>query len=96
MVRDHDERVGSSNAATSAMYVVMKMFYSRQDSYISCMQELQRAQATWRRMREHVRRHKRAVSVAQNEIGNYMIALEAHQGQFVHAVAERDAARAEL
>ena len=25
-----------------------------------------------------------------------MIALEAHRGQFVHAVAERDAARAEL
>ena len=42
-VRDRDERVGSSNAAMSAMYVVMRMFYSRQDSYISCMQELQRA-----------------------------------------------------
>ena len=25
-----------------------------------------------------------------------MIALEAHQGQFVHAVTKRDAARAEL
>ena len=44
LVRDWDERAGSSNAAMSAMYVVMKMFYSRQDSYISCMQELQRAQ----------------------------------------------------
>ena len=47
-------------------------------------------------MRERVRRHKRAVRVAQNEIGNYMTALEACRGQFVHAVAERDAARAEL
>ena len=43
LVRDQDERAGSSNATTSAMYAVMKMFYSRQDSSISCMQELQRA-----------------------------------------------------
>ena len=43
LVRDQDERVGSSNTAMSAMYAIMKMFYSRQDSYISCMQELQRA-----------------------------------------------------
>ena len=41
-------------------------------------------------------RHRRAVRAAQNEIGNYMTALEARQGQFVHAVAKRDAARAEL
>ena len=96
MVRDRDERAGSSNAAMSAMYSVMRMFYSRQDSYISYMQELQRAQAAQHRMRGRVRRHCRAVRVAQNEIGNYMIALEAHWGQFVHVVAERDVARAEL
>ena len=29
LVRDRDERAGTSNATTSAMYVVMKMFYSR-------------------------------------------------------------------
>ena len=29
LVRDRDERAGSSNAATSAMYAIMKMFYSR-------------------------------------------------------------------
>ena len=29
LVRDRDERAGSSNSATSAMYDVMKMFYSR-------------------------------------------------------------------
>jgi len=40
LVRDRDERAGSSNATMSAMYVVMEMFYSHQDSYISCMQEL--------------------------------------------------------
>ena len=60
------------------------------------MQELQRAQAAQRRMLERVRWHQRAVIVAQNEIGNYMIALEARWGQFVHAVAERDAAIAEV
>ena len=43
-----------------------------------------------------MRRHKRAVIAAQNEIGNYMTDLEAHWGQFVHAVAERDAAIAEV
>ena len=43
LVRDQDERAGSSNAAMSAMYAVMKMFYFHQDSYNSCMQELQRA-----------------------------------------------------
>ena len=43
-----------------------------------------------------MRRHRRAVRAAQNEIGNYMTALEAHRGQFVCAVAERDAAIAEV
>ena len=80
----------------SVMYAVMRMFYSRQDSYISCMQELQRAHATQRRMRVRVRRHKRTVRAVQNEIGNYMTALEARHGQFVPAVAERDAAIAEV
>ena len=80
----------------SAMYAVVRMFYSRQDSYISYMQDLQRAHAAQRRMQGHVRRHRRTVRAAQNEIGNYMAALEARRGQFVHAVAERDAARAEL
>ena len=41
-------------------------------------------------------RHQRVVRAAQNEIGNYMTALEARWGQFVHGVAERDATRAEL
>ena len=57
LVGDRDERARSSNAAMSAMYAVMKMFYSRQDSYINRMLELQRAHATQRRMRAHVRRH---------------------------------------
>ena len=45
LVRDRDERVESSSAAMSAMFAVLKMFYSHQDSYVSCMLELQRAQA---------------------------------------------------
>ena len=63
LVRDRDERAGSSNTAMSAMYSVMKMFYS-QDSYINYMQELQRAQAIQCRMRGRVRKHRRAVKVA--------------------------------
>ena len=40
-VRDRDERAETSSAAMSAMFTVLKMFYSCQDSYISCMLELQ-------------------------------------------------------
>ena len=79
LVRDRDERARSSSAAMSVMYAVMRMFYSRQDSYINCMLELQRAQATQRRMRAHVHRHQRAIRVAQHEIDNFTIALEAHR-----------------
>ena len=43
LVKDRDERAKSSSAAMSAMFTVLKMFYSCQDSYISCMLELQRA-----------------------------------------------------
>ena len=50
LVRDRDERARSSSAAMSAMYVVMRIFYARQDSYINYMQELQRAQAAQCRM----------------------------------------------
>ena len=40
LVRDCDERAESSSAAMSAMFTVLKMFYSCQDSYVSCMLEL--------------------------------------------------------
>ena len=43
-----------------------------------------------------MRRHRRVVRAAQHEIDNFMIALEARRRQFGRAVAERDAARAEL
>ena len=64
LVRDHDERAESSSAAMSAMFVVLMMFYSRQDSYVSCMLELQRAQAMQRQLRGHVHRLRRAAREA--------------------------------
>ena len=48
LVRDHDERAESSSAAMSAMFAILKMFYSLQDSYVSCMLELHRAHAAQR------------------------------------------------
>jgi hypothetical protein len=50
LVRDRDERAKSSSTAMSAMFTIMKMFYSRQDSYNSCMLELMRTQAAQRRL----------------------------------------------
>ena len=43
-----------------------------------------------------MRRHQRAIRAAHNEIGNYMTTLDACWRQFVHAIAERDVARAKL
>ena len=80
----------------SAMYAVMRMFYAHQDSYINCMQELQRAQAAQRKMRARVRRHRRAVRAAQHEIDNFRIALAARRRQFGLVVANRNVARDEL
>jgi hypothetical protein len=94
-VRDRDERAGSSDAAMSAIYAVLKMFYSRQDSYVGCMLELQRAQAAQRRLRVHVHRHKRAARDAQHHIDNAMMALEARRVQFMNTVAKRDKAHAQ-
>ena len=79
LVRDRDERARSSSATMSAMYEVMRMFYSCQDSYVNCMLELQRAQATQYRMRARVRRHRRALRAAQHEIDNFAVGLEARR-----------------
>ena len=56
----------------SAMFAVMKMFYARQDtqdfwqeSYTSCMDRLMRAEATQRKLRKHVRKHKKAAREAR-------------------------------
>ena len=53
LIRDQDERADSSSFAMSAMFAVMKMFYTCQDSrdfwqesYTTCMDKLMRAKAT--------------------------------------------------
>ena len=96
LVRDHDERAESSSSAISVMFAVLKMFYSYQDSYVSCMLELQRAQATQRQLRGHVCRHRRVAREAQRETDNAITGLEARRVQLVNAVAERVVARAEI
>jgi len=55
----------------SAMFVVMKMFYGRQDtrdfcqeSYTTCMDKLMRAEAAQRKLKKRVRKHKKAASEA--------------------------------
>ena len=52
LIRDRDERADSSCPAMSAMFVVMKMFYTRQDtedlwqeSYNTCKDRLMEAEA---------------------------------------------------
>ena len=40
VVWDCDKRAQSSSSAMSAMFTVLKMFYSHQGSYVSCMLEL--------------------------------------------------------
>ena len=52
LIQDWDERVDSSSPAMSAMFAVMKMFYTRQDtrdfrqdSYTTCRDKLMRAEA---------------------------------------------------
>jgi len=80
----------------SGMFAVLKMFYSLQDSYVSCMLELQRAQAAQRQLQGHVHRHWRVAREAQRETDNAITALEACRVQLVNAIAERDVARAEI
>ena len=77
LVRDRDERAESYSAVMSAMFAVLKMFYSHQESYVSCMLELQRAQVVQRQLRGRVRRYQRAAREAQWETDNAIIALEA-------------------
>jgi hypothetical protein len=59
-VGGHHEQEGSSSAVMSAMYAVMRMFYSYQETYVGCMLEVQKAQAAQRRLRGRVRKHRRA------------------------------------
>ena len=66
----------------SAMFAVMKMFYTHpdtrdfwQESYTTCMDKLMRAEATQRKLKKCVRKHKKAASEAQWEIDQAYVAL---------------------
>ena len=61
----------SSSPAMSAMLAVLKLYYVRQDTYVEAMLALQQAQAGQRKLRKHVRKHRKACSDAQAEIQNY-------------------------
>ena len=71
LIRDWDERVDSSSPSMSAMFAVMKMFCTRQDtknfwqeSYTTCMDKLMRAEATRRKLKKCVHKHKKVESEA--------------------------------
>ena len=66
----------------SAMFAVMKMFYTRQDtqdfwqeSYTACRDKLMRAEATQCKLRKHVRKHKKAASEARWDTDQAYVAL---------------------
>ena len=82
LIRDGGEQIDSSNPAMSAIFVVMKMFYTRQDtrdfwqeSYTTCMDKLMRAEATQHKLKKHVRKHKKAASEARWETDQAYVAL---------------------
>ena len=72
LIQDQDEWADSSSPAMSAMFVVMKMFYTRQDtrdfwqeSYTTCMDKLMRAKAAQHKLKKRVRKHQKAASEAR-------------------------------
>ena len=82
LIQDRDERTDSSSPAMSAKFAVMKMFYTHQDtrdlgqeSYTTCMDKLMRAEATQRKLKKHVHKHKKAASEARWETDQAYVAL---------------------
>jgi len=82
LIRDWDERANSSSPAMSDMFAVMKMFYTHQDtrdfwqeSYTTCMDKLMKAEAAQRKLKKHVRKHKKAVSEARWETDQAYVAM---------------------
>ena len=66
----------------SAMFAVMKMFCTRQDtrdfwqkSYTTCMDKLMRAEAAQHKLKKRVRKHKKAASEARWETDQAYVAL---------------------
>ena len=82
LIRGWDERADSSSSAMSAIFAVMKIFYTRQDtrdfwqeSYTTCMDKLMRAEATQCKLRKRVRKHKKAACEAHWETDLAYVAL---------------------
>ena len=82
LIQDQDERAESSSPAMSAMFAVMKMFYTRQDtsdfwqeSSTTCMDKLMRAEAAQCKLKKRVCKHKKAASEARWESNQASIAL---------------------
>ena len=74
LIRDRDERADSSSPAMSVIFIVMKMFYTRQDtrdfwqeSYTTCMDKLMRAKLAQCKLTKRVPKHKEAASEARWE-----------------------------
>ena len=85
----------------SAMFAVMKMFYTHQDtsdfwqeSYTTCMDRLIRADATRRKLRKHVCKHKKAASEARWETNQAYVALENLHTQMEQVDQQRATAQA--
>ena len=82
LIQDWDERANSSSPAMSAMFAVMKMFYTRpdtrdfwQESYTTCWDKLMRAKAAQRKLRKCVCKHNKAASEARWETDQAYVAL---------------------
>ena len=82
LIRDRDERANSSSPAMSAMFAVMKMFCTRQntrdfwqESYTTCMDKLMRAEAAQHKLKKCVRKQKKAASKARWESDQAYVAL---------------------
>ena len=66
----------------SAMFAVMKMFYTHQDtrdfwqeSYTTCMDKLMRAEVAQRKLKKRVCKHKKVASEARRETDQAYVAL---------------------
>ena len=66
----------------SAMFAVMKMFYTSQDTqdfwqetYTTCMDRLMRAKATQCKLKKHVHKHKKVASEARWDTNQAYVAL---------------------
>ena len=84
----------------SAMFAMVKMFYTRQDtrdfwqeSYTTCMDKLMRAEATQWKLRKHVHKHKKVTNEARWETDQVYVALENLHTQMEQVDQQRAAAQ---